>query len=172
MPGHVTITGDVARRADTLAIRYELRGRLDVLVIPPPARTPARRNGLWEETCFECFLAVEDSPCYWEFNLSPSGCWNVYRFSGVRESMAEEEAFSSLVITAERNENTVSLRLETSLGGIIRAGEPLDVAVRAVVKEKAGALSYWALTHCGPRPDFHRRESFILRLPGDSGAGQ
>jgi hypothetical protein len=25
--------------------------------------------------------------------------------------------------------------------------------------------SYWALTHTGERPDFHRRDSFLLEVP-------
>ena len=61
-----------------------------------PADMPARRDRLWEETCFEFFLAVKNSPRYWEFNLSPAGHWNVYRFADYRQGMQEEPAFASL----------------------------------------------------------------------------
>ena len=91
-PLNFKITGHITRRSRQLAIRYDLRGDLAELVIPAPADLPARRHGLWEETCFEFFLGVKDSPRYWEFNLSPAGHWNVYRFAGYRQGMAEETA--------------------------------------------------------------------------------
>ncbi|MBU4234656.1 MAG: hypothetical protein KKF43_19265, partial [Proteobacteria bacterium] len=61
-PLNFKITGHIARRSHQLAIRYDLRGDLAELMIPAPAAVPARRQGLWEETCFEFFLGVKDSP--------------------------------------------------------------------------------------------------------------
>ena len=102
------LTASLARRADELAIRYELSGQLGQLVIPGPAGLPARRHGLWEETCFEFFLGVKDSPGYWEFNLSPAGHWNVYRFAGYRQGMAEETAFASLPFSVRRRPDSAA----------------------------------------------------------------
>ena len=101
-PLNFKITGHIARRPRQLAIRYDLRGDLAELMIPAPADMPARRHGLWEETCFEFFLGVKDSPRYWEFNLSPAGHWNVYRFAGYRQGMAEETALTSLPLSVRR----------------------------------------------------------------------
>ncbi len=42
--------------------------------------------------------------------------------------------------------------------------ETLDSAVSMVVKDNQGQISYWALAHYGPRPDFHGRESFLIDL--------
>jgi len=36
--------------------------------------------------------------------------------------------------------------------------------VAAVVKLRDGRVTYWALSHPGPRPDFHRRDSFLIKL--------
>jgi hypothetical protein len=33
-----------------------------------------------------------------------------------------------------------------------------------VLQHRSGQLSYWAVTHCSPKPDFHLRENFICRL--------
>ena len=160
----VTMEGTIARHANALAIRYTLLGRLREVVIPEPAAVPDRQDGLWKDTCFEFFLAVRGSPPYWEFNLSPAGHWNVYRFSSYRQGMEEERDFSSLPFRVERQSDSLSFRLEFDLDGIARADQVLEVAVSAVLKHKDGSMTYWALTHCGPQPDFHRRDSFIIAL--------
>ena len=90
------ITGTVTRRGRTLVLHYEIRGDLEALSLPGPAANPGRLDGLWHETCLEFFLAPPDSPRYWEFNLSPAGHWNVYRFRDYRQGMTEDEAFTAL----------------------------------------------------------------------------
>ena len=158
------ITGHLARRADTLAIRFALHGRLTQLVIPAPADLPSRRSGLWEETCFEFFLGVKDSPRYWEFNLSPAGPWNVYRFDGYRQRMAEETAFTSLPWRLRRQPDLLLVALELEIERIVAADQPLEVGIAAIIKLAGGGLTYWALTHPGPQADFHRRDSFLVKL--------
>ena len=61
-PLTIQLTGHIARRSHQLAIRYDLRGDLAELVIPAPAARPARRHGLWEDTCCEFFLGVKGAP--------------------------------------------------------------------------------------------------------------
>jgi hypothetical protein len=158
------ITGHIARRADILAVRYDLHGPLAELVIPGPAELPSRRHRLWEETCFEFFLGVKDSPRYWEFNLSPAGPWNVYRFDGYRQGMAEETAFTSLPWRARRRPDSLLVALELEIERIVAADQPLEVGIAAVIKLAGGGLTYWALTHPGPQADFHRRDSFLVEL--------
>lgn len=159
---NLAITGHIARRGHTLALRYELRGRLTKVALPAPAVLPERRPGLWQETCFEFFLAVQDAPGYWEFNLSPAGPWNVYRFAAYREGMQEEMAFTSLPFRVEPPSDSLRLALKIDVAGIIPADRRLQVALAAVIKLTGGKVTYWALTHPGPHPDFHRRDSFIV----------
>jgi hypothetical protein len=158
------VVGEISRRSGALAVRYELTGPLDELAIPGPAVSPARRDGLWEETCFELFLAAKNSPRYQEFNLSPAGHWNVYRFADYREGMEEETAFDSLPFRVERGPNALSLVVEFDLSRVVPADQALEIGVSAVIESKSGEASHWALTHTGPEPDFHRREGFILKL--------
>jgi hypothetical protein len=160
----VTMGGTIARHANALAIRYTLLGRLGEVVIPEPAAMPARKGGLWEETCFEFFFAVRTSPRYWEVNLSPAGHWNVYRFASYRREMEEETVFSSLPFRVERQSDSLSLSLELDVKRIARADQVLEVAISAVLKHKDGSMTYWALTYLGSQPDFHRRDSFIVAL--------
>lgn len=160
----LTITGSISRGPRILAIRYAVHGSLAELVIPGPAEVPARRHGLWEQTCFELFLAVKHAPRYWEFNLSPGGHWNVYRFADYREAMQEEPAIATLPFRFEARRDALDLTLECSLDRIIGIDQPLEVGISAVIQHMEGRTSFWALTHPGPHPDFHRRDSFIVEL--------
>ena len=92
----IMIKGSVGRLANKFSISYSLTGALSEIVIPAPADMPERRNNIWQETCFEFFLGLKDYDQYWEFNLSPSGHWNVYRFEAYREGKQDEETFTSL----------------------------------------------------------------------------
>jgi hypothetical protein len=163
-PLTIEITGHIIRRPRQLDIRYDLVGDLVELVIPAPAAMPARRAGLWEETCCEFFLGVKDAPGYWEFNLSPAGHWNVYRFDGYRQGMAEEAVLTSLPVSVRRRSDSLELGLELDVGGIVAADQPLMVGIAAVIRLAGGGLTYWALTHPGPAADFHRRDSFVAEL--------
>jgi hypothetical protein len=45
------------------------------------------------------------------------------------------------------------------------AGLPLEISLTVVIDQVGQGASYWALAHTGAEPDFHRRDSFGLRLP-------
>ena len=160
------IAGAIVRRTERLSIRCALRGDLSKIKIPAPKQRPERKDRLWEETCVELFLGETDSERYWEFNLSPSGDWNVYRFASSRKGMQEEPAFTSLAFGVRSEPESLLLSLELDIGKIVPAGNGVDAAVSAVVKTAMSRISHWALTHPGPRPDFHRRDGFRLNLPG------
>jgi hypothetical protein len=119
---------------------------------------------LWEETCLELFLGAKGSGRYWEFNLSPAGHWNVYRFTSYREGMQEEPALSSLPFGVRIEPGILRLSLDLDLRKILPAGEAVEAGVCAVIRTATGGTSHWALAHPGPRPDFHRRDGFALTI--------
>jgi hypothetical protein len=160
----LNIAGNIARHSNTLVIRYTLTGELGEIAIPPPADMPVRQNGLWEETCFEFFLGVKNSPRYWEFNLSPAGHWAVYSFADYRQGMQEEMAFTSLPFIVQNQGDSLSLALELDLEKIVQGTQALEVGISAVIKRKDGDVTYWALTHPGSQADFHLRESFRVEF--------
>jgi hypothetical protein len=166
-PAALTIGGSIARRADILSVRCEVRGNLSKLSIPAAAEAPRRVDRLWEETCFELFLGTADSGRYWEFNLSPAGHWNVYRFTRYREGMREEPAITSLPIDVRRDPEGLVLTAEIGVGKIVPAGGDLEATVAAAVETIDGGKSHWAPVHPASRPDFHRRDGFALILPGE-----
>jgi hypothetical protein len=99
---NLKIAGCIARHANQLNLRYTLFGDLTEVAIAPSSDTPMRKHELWEDTCFEFFLGIKDSQRYWEFNLSPAGHWNVYRFDGYRQGMQEETAFMRFPFSVQK----------------------------------------------------------------------
>jgi hypothetical protein len=160
----LAITGTIGRRADTLSIGYAVAGTLSALAVPPAAESPERKDRLWEETCLELFLGAKGSGGYWEFNLSPAGHWNVYRFTSYRENRQEEPAYPFLPFGVRYEPGILRLSLDLDLRKILPAGEAVEVGVCAVIRTAAGGTSHWALSHSGPRPDFHRRDGFALTI--------
>ena len=152
-----------------LTLQYCLSGNLGSVRLPPTSPMPGRRNELWKETCFEFFLALKDQPDYWEFNLSPSGDWNVYRMDAYRRiGFREETAISQLPFEFRKESDEYSLGVSVDLTSIVRAGHELLMVVTAILHTRDGKETYWALTHPAPQPDFHAREGFILLLAGQT----
>jgi len=163
LPPGAGIIGATGRNANKFTIRYELLSASKVAV-PAPVDAPARMDRLWENTCFEFFLCPKNSDSYWEFNLSPAGQWNVYRFSSYRQGMQVEQAFTALPFSVIAEPDSLVLALEADLTTLISSDEAVDAGISAVVRLIDGTFTYWALAHPGPEPDFHRRDGFILEL--------
>ncbi len=165
----VTITGTLERQNDILALHYSLTGNIGKIFFPPPSMYSGRKDELWKRTCFEFFLAIKDQQPYWEFNMSPSGDWNVYRMDAYRRAGFREEAsIQRLQFEAEKSERFFTLDAAVDLSPIFHTVQGLEVGVTAILQTQDGNETYWALTHPAPQADFHRRESFILTLAGQT----
>ena len=116
----------------------------------------------------EAFFAVPGEPHYWEFNLSPSGNWNLYRLEDYCQGLREEPGVGigairlkkEVVGSAVQLEAEVALDLGETLSGVTM----LEGSLSAVIEQQGRGCSFWALEHCGEEADFHRRESFILGI--------
>ncbi len=169
----IELTGTIDRIVDNmrsleqppvLRIEYRLSGDLKAIAIPPPAAVPSRRDKLWEATCFELFLGIPGERSYWEFNLSPTGDWNIFYLEDYRQGLREEFAVTSLPLQIDRQPNLLSLSLELDLSKIIAVARSIEVAVTTVIAPQQGEISYWAVTHCGAAADFHLRDSFTISV--------
>ncbi len=163
---NLQITGNIARCANKLSLRYQLFGDLKQVVIPPISDTPVRSHELWESTCFEFFVGIKDSAQYWEFNLSPAGHWNVYHFDGYRQGMQEETAFNILPFSVQKASDSLTLVLDVDLSKIVAIEQEIEVAITTVVEDVHSNIIYWALVHRGVEADFHLRDSFMIELSG------
>lgn len=161
---HFELRGRIAREASMLELEYIVAGDRSDIVIPPVSDQPTRQHNLWQQTCFEFFIGLAGSDRYWEFNLSPAGHWNVYRFEGYRQGMQEELAFTSLPFTVKTHPDTFSLSFKLDLSAIALDSQSIDVAVTTVLQHHNEQITYWALTHTGSEADFHRRDSFAIHL--------
>ena len=167
----IEITGQIERFNQQLSITFQLTGEIEKIAIAPADPNPSRRNELWQTSCFEFFLGLKGSPKYWEFNLSPAGHWNIYRFDDYREGMAEELAFQSLPFLVKVQPDSLNLSLDLNLETIISPTQALEVGITTVIQSKINdliseqnSITYLALTHIGKEADFHQRKSFILNL--------
>ena len=147
-----------------LSLSYKLTGDLAKIRIPAPQPSIAK-DGLWEHTCFEAFIAVEGESGYHEFNFSPSGQWAAYSFSDYR-ARSPWTASQRPAIRFVQSDRHLLLEAVIALGDLPRnmADKPLQLGLAAVIEASDGSCSYWALHHPEDRPDFHDRGGFILSL--------
>ncbi len=162
-----------------LAVSFLIEGDMDRLRVPPglapSAKPPHTADRLWEHTCCEIFIARTGLPAYHEFNFSPSGEWAVYAFERYREGApsagesvlkggaGELDPHVTARCTARRLEVDALIRLDRLSPA--HADAPLSLALSAVVEEREGSLSYWALRHPPGKPDFHHATAYALDLP-------
>ncbi|MEL6494124.1 MAG: DOMON-like domain-containing protein, partial [Cyanobacteria bacterium J06623_7] len=159
----VTVTGTIERYQNQLDINYCLKERSQI-IIHDPAAQPTRQFDLWEHTCCEFFLGLQGTSQYWEFNLSPAGHWNVFRFPDYRQNIAEEMAFAAFPFQVSTRNDVLQVRAKIDLSQIIKPSQKLEVGITAVVEAQDRQLSYWALSHPDQEPDFHLRDTFAVNL--------
>jgi hypothetical protein len=154
------ISVEASRRRDRLRLDFSLEGTLANLVLPPPER-PARGDRLWEHSCFEAFVRTGEGPGYLELNFAPSGRWAAYHFWGSRTGMTKAALEPPTIAIWSDH---LSLQLGAEIAGL-SDDDDWRLGLSAVVEEKSGRMSYWALAHPSAKPDFHHPGSFVLTLP-------
>lgn len=151
-------------RDGVLVLRWLIKGA-DALAVPAFAGK-GRGVDLWQTTCGELFLRDRHGDGYREFNFSPSQRWAAYRFSGYREGMAEAD-LPAPEVAGDRGQYLFVLTATFDAG--VLAGS--DVAgLSAVIEEKDGTKSYWAIAHPSGKPDFHDPACFAFPLPARAAA--
>eukprot|EP00545_Synedropsis_sp_CCMP1620_P010204 CAMPEP_0119022436 /NCGR_PEP_ID=MMETSP1176-20130426/28012_1 /TAXON_ID=265551 /ORGANISM="Synedropsis recta cf, Strain CCMP1620" /LENGTH=185 /DNA_ID=CAMNT_0006977297 /DNA_START=120 /DNA_END=677 /DNA_ORIENTATION=+ len=163
----IFITGTVVRRRKSLlVVDYQVHD--PQIKWPTISLQPSRKDNLWKTTCLEFFLSnPNNSKEYWEINLSPTRDWNVYHFDDYRSGMKRELRVTSGVeinVDPDTKKHKLTATLDLSELELL-ATQPLDMSVTAVIENlKDDSQTFWALTHTGDEADFHRRDSFILKI--------
>ena len=164
-PPKITITSELIRSDTNFFIHYEVDGEIERVLLPAKSSSPSRTDDLWKATCFEYFIAFPLQPKYWEFNMSPSGDWNIYKMDAYRRiGFREETAFTKLPFVFRKSDIKLSLDISMDLSPIIQAQQKIQVGITAIIQTTDGNETYWALVHPGEQADFHLRESFILSM--------
>ena len=127
----------------------------------PEVSDPSRVDELWKTTCFEAFLRAAGEDTYREWNFAPKGNWATYDFSGYREGMTAPQVDSPPYIRMEDNFTWWTVGATIA----VEAAKQWQLGLSAVLEEKDGTKSYWALAHSSEKPDFHAAGCFVARLP-------
>ena len=143
---------EAKRDRAVVRFRYVIEGRIAALRLPPPGLRP-----IWQHTCCEAFVARPATPAYHEFNFAPSGDWAAYAFSDYRNGGPIDAADPG--ITSQLFPEALELRASVAV-----PEGPALLGLSAVIEDRDGRLSYWALRHAPGKPDFHRRDGFALGL--------
>lgn len=143
-------------------LQYRVQGDIDALAIPGTiTRGPA--DGLWRHTCLEAFVQDGDGPGYREFNLSPSGQWAVYRFSGERQR-ASDDAPPIVGPSIDVERSAHSMTLHAWIPRALLPTQPTAIGLCAVIETLNGEVGHWALHHPrADRPDFHHSAGWTHR---------
>jgi hypothetical protein len=146
-----------------LALEYTIEGEIAGLRLPEPS-TARRADGLWRHTCFEAFLM--QGQAYYEFNFAPSSEWAVYHFEAYRDGMSVVRPAAPPKISLTHDAQRLVLNAEADLDGLSVPSESVGpkLALSAVIEEKDGGVSYWAIVHPSDPPDFHHPDGFALLL--------
>ena len=153
-----------------VCLEYRISGPLDDLVLPEPA-LPGPADDLWQHTCLEAFASTPGGTAYREFNFSPSGQWAAYRFHAERQREVlpdePEETPPGIQLRCDRDASVVRLRacIRAERLPVPDADDHLLWGLTAVLEHRDGRLSYWALAHPRPQPDFHHPDGRNLALP-------
>jgi hypothetical protein len=126
----------------------------------PEAAEPARIDDLWQTTCFEAFLRALGENGYREWNFAPSSQWAAYDFTSTRKGRKDAEAADPYIRVED---NFTWWALGASIA--VPADTNWELGLSAVLEEKDGTKSYWALAHGGDKPDFHDPVCFAARRP-------
>ena len=153
-----------------LTLDYRLRAPRRALAMPPRI-DPGRQDELWRHSCCEAFIGLPGETAYREFNFSPSGAWALYEFANERVPLPLPEVAGrgeAPSVQCERRRHAWRLRARIPRDLLPKQppGAPLLLGLAAVVEDRRGALTYWALAHPCPQPDFHHPGGRVLTWSG------
>src|SRR4051812_30874706 len=155
--------------ARRLLVRYFMAGDTRHIRWPDLPGPAERTDGLWRHTCFEAFLRPAGGEPYYEFNLVPSLHWAAYRFSGYRSGMEIVREVGpprgDAASPEDRTDFAFSATLEMERLAELPLDRPWHLGLSAIIEEKSGRKSYWALAHPPGAPDFHHDDCFAFELP-------
>ena len=144
------------RIGNDLWLRYFVECDPDRLALPNPT-APNRTDDLWKHTCFEAFVGKS---AYSEFNFSPSSEWSAYEFDAYRKGMRNRAVDCDPRIGIDASDSHFALEATFDVEGLDGS-----LAISAVIEERDGTKSYWALAHPPGAPDFHHPTCFAATLP-------
>ncbi len=145
----------------TARVQFEFRSISPSLVPCPSSRSGTCRKSsepLWKKSCFEVFVRSQVGP-YQEWNFSPNGLWNTYRFVDIRQPAPIHLWPGPQSLELTLNASTLVANLSLSWQSIVdlcwaQATGKLQVWATAVLATDS-ETQYWAGAHPTGQADFH-----------------
>jgi len=165
------VSGVISRYGSELNLNLQL-SPASTLVLPTTEEASKRRVGLWQETCVEIFLKNQQSTEYLEYNLSPSGDWNLFFFKDYRVAyrgelfelpMTEVPGITHSLSSEGLWRFDALVPLPKTIPWTKSVGQ-LEVGLSFVMKTQESGPHYFSLEHLKEKPDFHDPASFKLRI--------
>ena len=161
----ITVDVEEVGSRGLLSVTYRAAGAIDSVLWPPPG-PGGRGDRLWEHSCFEAFVGRAGEAGYTELNLATSGQWAAYDFDAYRLGMRAVEDIS-FALSFSFEPDMIEFSAATHLP-ILSFGHEWQLGLSAIIEERDGSKSYWALAHAPGPPDFHNRDCFTARLAAPS----
>lgn len=128
----------------------------------------ARRDYLWQHTCFELFVGIKNKTAYREINLSPAQAWNCYQFEQYRQPAqmppVPAQDIQLLQLQAQPQKLEAILDLQQFLQTNECQWDDLVFGLTSVIKLKNNSELYFALNHSTAQPDFHCKRDWTASL--------
>ena len=149
--------------SDALEIEYVVTGDVAAIRVADLA-VPERRDELWRTTCFEAFVRPRGGKAYREYNLAPSRDYAIYDFDNYREGMRNAlDAPQPRIFVENDRQSRLAVTAVIDPQHWWTTGSRWGIT--AVIEDRAGGVSHWALAHPDAQPDFHDPSCFTLELP-------
>jgi hypothetical protein len=158
----IDIQAELNLNGSNIEIHFLVKGQLDNILLGDKEEIGRRVIGLWESTCFECFVLNNETLSYYEFNFSPEGHWNSFYFPKKKSPLKEALSFKNITTEVQHQENTFSLKASIDLYCFMPSfwkENQMSFGLTTVIECK-NKLSYWAINHLDKKPNFHNFQTF------------
>ena len=152
------VNADISLIQNTLYLKYMISGNISQIKLIPSKQS----SELWKNTCFELFLSNKNITEYLEFNWSPSGKWNTFKFHDYRDRANQNIDENSEFIVRNESYNIIfesKIILSKYNSHISLDINNLQIGMSIIVE--TNSLEYWSNQHLNHRPDFHNKNNFL-----------
>lgn len=145
-------------------IVFELLDQEEQVIIPSSQHEHIRKIGLWNETCFELFLML-DNGHYIEGNFTTGFNWNLFYFKTYRETPLKEWEIIHMNpikdVLLSREKSLLIVEFPPEIKSFLIEQKLKSLSLTAVIKTKNGDTLYYAVKHTDTKPNFHHPDSFV-----------
>ncbi len=147
------------------SFQFTVTGNTALVKLPPPSKSPAKKDGLYNTTCFEIFIA-NSSGQYLEWNFSPALDWCLFSFESERKKSSDllgKESFSQFHFDVNPQSLNLKVQLDSArIRKVLNSPGKLKASMTAVIEFQSGKKDYYAFKHLKDKPDFHDLNGFLI----------